>query len=250
MSKLLVCIPFHYSEGRVQYLMQVLENFNHYEMEVDVIVDTNTGDLFQLDHEIGISEMVNKLSIIQHKELTHPFHLTWVGRKHIRENIDNYDYVMYTEDDMMLPWENFKNYIQTFHQLWPRYIPGLVRVEKAHDKLYITDSPLHQKFNTSLWYNQIDIRGLLTNINYPYHAQWIMPHEALKSSMRDNFVRMEDNRELAASYPMWELNKTALVKLTSENQIDPLCYTYHLPNNYSMSPDSSFGKIEVDKLFI
>lgn len=243
MKKLLVCIPFHDdgSGSRLPFFKKVIENIlNTYEMDVHIMVNTNSGWGFWYD----------RVDFFWHHNLAHPFHLTWVSRKQIADNIDNYDYVYQVEDDMLLPWKNFKNYIETFDKLWPAYIPGLIRVETGPDgKLYNTDAQKQQVYHNGLWVTDCD-ENRYTSMDYPYHAQWIMPREALKSSMRANFVRLEDNRELAASYPLWELNKTALVRLTNDNQIDPLCYTYHLPNNYAMSPDSPFGKIEVNKLFI
>lgn len=241
MKKLLVCMPYHHTDGsRMVYLKQVIENLLTYEMDVHIIVDTN----------VPISAWFDKVDFYVHENMEHSFHLTWKHRKHMADKIDEYDYYMYTEEDMFLPWECFKNYIDTFDIVWPRYVPGLVRIETGPDgKLYNTDATKQQVYNIG-WCGTYPEHGSFTVLDFPYHAQWIMPREALKESMSPSFVRLDTNRELAASYPMWELGKTALVRMTEGNKISPFCYTAHLPCNYAMSPDSPFGKIEIDKLLI
>lgn len=213
----------------------------NYDMAVNVIIDTNTDG-----RELRNNLPALRVEVKSHPRLDHPFNLTFCHRAHMANHIEDYDYFMYSEDDMLLPWEGFKHYIEVFDKMWPQYVPGLVRVETGPDgKLYNTDATERGGGLSCV------IDGTLYhNMKFPYHAQWIMPQEALKSSMRGNFVRLDTNRELAASYPMWELLKTPLVKLTDKGQVDSVCYTYHLANNYAMSPDSPFGKIEIDKILI
>jgi hypothetical protein len=76
-----------------------------------------------------------------------------------------------------------------------------------------------------------------------------MPQKQLKATLTPRFVRMELSRENAASYPMWELNRTPMVRIEN-NKISPLCYSYHLTNNFASFPNTPFGKIEIDKVLI
>jgi uncharacterized protein YkvS len=227
-SKLLVCIAFHNNPKRLGFIEKVIENFSKYKVIVDIVVDTNeTLDL--------------KASVVEHR-LNHPYHLTWVHRNHFKRNIDNYDYFMYVEDDMLVPYEGFCEYLNNFSVVWDLgYVPSFIRIETMDDKEFITDVTTEQTLEPII----IENKKFVT-FQHPthYHAFWIMPQKQLKETLTENFERVETSREMAASYPMWELNKTPIVKI-EENQIDKLCYSYHLPNNYATNPNTKFGKIEV-----
>ena len=76
-----------------------------------------------------------------------------------------------------------------------------------------------------------------------------MPQKELKESIKDDFYTNSINRELGASYPMWELHKIPLVLLEG-NKVSKLCYSYHLANNYAKDDSSQFAKIELENLIV
>jgi hypothetical protein len=118
-KKLLVCIPHHHSEDRLQYLSEVINNCLSYPMDVHIIVDTN-------EHNEMIEKYNPNVSVAYHNNLEHPYNLTWQHRLHILDQIDNYDYFMYIEDDMLLPFENFLEYLKNFELLYPiNCVPSL-----------------------------------------------------------------------------------------------------------------------------
>lgn len=229
-DKLLICIAFHYIPDRLKYVMSLLERFSTYDMDMHIIIDTNKS--FSLEGA----------EICVHDSLEHPYHLTWIHRQHFKDNIDNYDWFMYVEDDMDVPFENFITYTENFKLLWPSYIPSFVRIERFEGKEFNTDNTAHQHPVF------ININNkTFTTLGNPYHAFWIMPQKELKSTMLPNFVRREISRETAASYPMWGLRKKPLVMIEN-GQVSPLCYSYHLANNYAPYSCTPFGKIEISKL--
>jgi hypothetical protein len=238
--KLLICIAFHYNPDRIKYLTRVIDAFlNEYKVDLKLIVDTNTFDLEHYNKHENIQVFV-------HEKLNHPFHLTWMHRKHIKENINLYDCFMYVEDDMYLPFENFKNYLENFKILWPKYVPSFVRIEQKDGHDFISDVPEKQPLN------KVSIGGKEFNeFKFPfnYHAFWLLPQKELKGSMKDNFVSLSDGREFAAMYTGWELGKKALVELDG-GLISKKSYSYHLPNNYALSEGHPNGKIKIDEIFI
>jgi hypothetical protein len=239
--KLLICIAFHYNPDRIKYLTQIIDAFlNEYKIDLKLIVDTN---VFPAK---GFSDISQKAEVIVHENLAHPFHLTWLHRKHIKDNIDNYDCFAYFEDDMYLPFENFKNYLENFRLLWPKYVPSFVRIEQKDRQDFISDVPEKQPFN------KVSIGGKEFNeFKFPfnYHAFWIMPQKELKESMKNDFTRLSDGREFAAMYTGWEIGKTALVEL-EDGMISKKSYSYHLPNNYALAEGHPNGKIKVEEIFI
>jgi hypothetical protein len=231
-KKLLICISFYNNPEKIKYLKSIISRFNTYELSVDVIIDTNS----YLD--------INGAKVIIHENLNHPWNLTWMHRRHIKQNIDLYDYFMYVEDDMDIPFNNFKNYITQFSELWEiDCVPSFIRVEKFNDKEYVVDITENQCSENIKTINNKNF----IHLTQPYHAFWIMPQEYLKNVINENFDRIGNTREEAAWYPGLELNKKQLV-MVENNQISKLCHSYHLTNNYSSFYATPFGKIETNKI--
>ncbi len=235
--KLLVCIAFHHNLDRLKYLFKVIDELVKWPVDLKVIVDTNK-DL--------------PMDCVVHNDLQHPFHLTWMHRKHIKENIDNFDCFMYIEDDMLVSWENFKAYLEKFYLLYPNYIPSFIRIEEKDRTQFISDVPEYHKINEEEIVHVKD--RMFTSFKFPhnYHAFWIMPQKELKESMKDNFIQLSEGREFAASYTAWELGKKPLVEIYKEDGkyfIDQKCYSYHLPNNYALGSGPN-GQIPVKDILI
>lgn len=237
--RLLVCIAYHHTPERMQYLKSVLMNFiEHYKLHIDIIIDTNEGSE-------AISPVPN-IGIIVHTHLEHPFHLTSMHRQHIKNNIDRYDYFMYVEDDILVPYESFLNYIENFAILWPKYVPGFVRIEEADGQQYVSDVVKPQELII------INKGGKqFTHLKYPgdYHGFWIMPEKELKESMTADFTKLSDGREFNAMYPSWGLQKPALVEIDN-GAVSTKCYSYHLPNNYAQSKDSIQARFKPSEILL
>lgn len=240
--KLLVCIAAHYAPERIKYLERVLEELKTYQCEVSIIIDSN-------------AEIPNHTSFV-HKDLQHPFHLTQMHRQHFKDYITNfsfdqteYDWFMYIEDDMLLPWENFLSYTEKLPKLWPGYVPSFIRIEEKDGGQYISDVTDRQQANF-IW---IDNRPFIA-LPFPqhYHAFWIAPQWVLKQTINEDFTKLHDSRERSASYLMWELHKKGLLEVENRDgkfQIKEDCYSWHLPNNY-IDSDMKNGKIKVKEIFI
>ncbi len=231
-KKLLVCISFHHNPEKIQYLKSIINRFNTYGLNVDIIVDTNAPI------------EIPGINVVVHNNLNHPWNLTWMHRTHIKNNIDLFDYFMYVEDDMDVPYENFKNYIDSFSELWALdCVPSFIRVEIFNNKKYVVDIIENQCLE-----NVRSIGGKkFINLTQPYHAFWIMPQKELKNTMKENFDTIGFTREEAAWYPGLGLNKKQMV-LVENDQVSKLCYSYHLTNNYSSFSATPFGKIETNKI--
>lgn len=232
MKDLLVCIAHHSTPGRIEYLRQALNGFTEYELSVDIIIDTNVA---------ALDVRGENITTVHHASLAHPFHLCWQHRRHMKERIDDYRWMAYFEDDIHLPFENFAHYQRNFELLWPDYVPSFIRVEEFEGEEYVLDVTERQACE--------EIQPGFCTLKQPYCALWIMPQSALKQTMRGDFVRLSESREVAASYPMWELNKTPLVELDGK-QVSRKCFAYHISNNYAPCKTSPHGKIRVADIFL
>lgn len=248
-KSLLITIAYHHEPGRLVYLKMLFDNFCSYQCSFDIIIDTNTTSWC---NDFPIASLFNT-KIIEHNNLSHPFHLTWIHRRHIKDNIDKYDVLMYLESDMYVPFENYLNYLESFKLLWPTCVPSFVRIERKDGVDYISDAP--EKLRLSeLNKASVNLRNF-ASLRFPfsYNAFWIMPAKQLKEIMPADFVRYTDGREYAAMFVGWELGKNPMVEIVEENGrpvVSEKCYSYHLPNNYALSEGSPNGKIKIKELFI
>jgi hypothetical protein len=235
-KKLLICISFHYVESRIENLKKIVDCFLNYILDTTIIIDCNQN--------LKLFEKYGNVIIKTHDNLPHPFHLTSVHRLTMVDEIENFDYFMYVEDDMLLPYENFLEYINNFDELYKiNCVPSFVRIEEFNDVEYIVDLTKNQVEGLKININN----KTFINLNQPYHAFWILPNKELKESINENFKMISTNRELSASYVMWGLNKTPYV-LMDGNKINKLSCSYHLTNNYSKMVESPFGKIRFDSV--
>lgn len=243
MKDLLICIPYHHAIHRFQFLFKNLNHFiGYYKCSLDIIIDSNVAKLYYPPFSAA---QKNRMNIIEsyHQDMTHPFHLTYFHRQHFKDNIENYRNFMYIEDDILLPYENYLNYLDNFKLLWPNFVPSFIRLEKNNDEYFVTDETERQKLTpTTIGGKQF------ANLIHPYHGFWILPQQALKETMTPDFADLKDSREFAASYPMWTLNKTSLVEIEN-GQVSEKCYSYHLPNTYAIAPESPYGKIKINEIF-
>jgi hypothetical protein len=239
-KKLLVCICFHFDENRINFLLNIIQNFLSYNFDTSIYIDCNDKKIFDF------IKNVEKLNIKIYENLHHPHSLASMHRKTILENIEHYDYFIYTEDDMLLPENNFIEYLNNFKLLYPLdKVPSFIRLEKYENNFYVTDIT-EEQIDRPIF--KIENKNFV-NLSTPYHAFWILPQKELKESIQNNFQEFNHigdcNREMMASYVMWGLNKTPYVLLEGE-YFSKLSYSYHLPNNYSSNINTVFGKLKVD----
>lgn len=238
MKDLLITIAAHYNPERVQYLERVIANFvENYKVDFDIIINTNTSDLEYLNSE--------KITVVVAENLEHPFHLTSLHRQHVKDNIDRYKVFGYFEDDMLLPFENYLNYLENFKLLYPKFVPSVIRIEEENGAEFVSDVIKQHKINI------IEIGGKQFN-EMPffenYNAFWIMPAKELKEGMTDNFTKLTTYREENASFVGWALRKPTLLEIEN-GMVSKKCYSYHLPSNYIHS-NMPNGKIKPENIFL
>lgn len=244
-GSLLIVITYHHAEHRLQYLKTVVQNIlDTYKCNFNIVIVSN----------VDRKEFLNDASVLwaHYSILEHPFHLSWKSREVINYYKDNFDWFLYIEDDMLIPFEAYKSYTEKFVQLWPNYVPSFIRVEKDENGVeYVTDIIHRQKVKYI-----VDLKGRkYTSFQFPmnYCACWCMSRDSLSQSMRPDFVRLSDSRETAASYPTWELGKKALVEIEKVDgnwQVTDNCKIYHIANNYVGKNILGLATIKVEDIFL
>jgi hypothetical protein len=236
-GKLLVHIAFHYFEHRVQYLRQLLEAIDSYKFsEIKIVIDTNNEDSKNKCEKLFLK--YSNISYMVHEKLDHPHMLTWTHREQMKNQIDNYDFFMYTEDDMLVSWPGIYEWYEDTKLIYPYgFLRGFLRVEKRKNYLVATDylkcmkNPKVLSFKNKKFINPI----------YPYSAFWIYTHEQMKEFIKsqawiDGDVDWTIRASAAAGMRFSNVPKgydnRELLPLSPNYKISEIAYTHHLPNNY------------------
>ncbi len=130
-ARLLVCIAAHYGPGRsTVHLDRVLKEYRevfsrHY--SVSIVVDTNSAEL---EAHLARSAPGVSTRVWSPLELGNSLHLPYVHRHHMQQVLDDFDYFIFTEDDVLLPLASFQYYAAHQRELWERgWMFGWVRAE-------------------------------------------------------------------------------------------------------------------------
>ena len=243
--KLLVCLAFHYNFDNIKFLYKVIDNIvSTYKFETHICVDTNN------DHTIELLEKYKNVEVIVHKQLEHPYHLTYMHRNYMLENIDKYDIMLYSEDDIIIPYNSIIDFLDKIKIFWPKYIPSFKRCEysKNKNKYAFLDVFGKQEVSKDEIISINNKRYITPKYpNFSYQGFWILPTNLLKENINYSFLDKNLCREHAASYTLGPppfhnydenykgnifLNKIPLLELNEKNQIHEICLTYHTPNRY------------------
>lgn len=267
-ATLLVHIAFHFVGSRVEYLRKVLLALCEYRLRsVEIVVDSN--DEATLDALDGISLGPGvSLSVRLHRDLEHPFLLTWQHRSAFAERQQEFDYYLYLEDDILVPWSTFEPWARELPILdrhgWLR---GVLRVEPdAHGILMASDwyRPVHQPVEY-----QIDGAQYIRP-EEPYQACWCCTREQLQrfarskawflgahrwSHVRARIPKFSGDwfiRERASLGPIFSPAGThrMLLPVDSNRAISSNAFVHHLPANYALNAKSRYAKIPVKQLIV
>ena len=256
-SKILVHIAFHFVEERLKYLEAVIANLQGYGfLQIDIVIDTNSAEAMS---RVGFEKTHRNSSITfrVHSDLPNPYLLTWEHRSNMSELVDGYDYFMYLEDDIFVPFEALRRWRSDSCFLYPRgYLRGFLRVEKDRNGgLVCVDQHKRARIR-----NLVSIEGTLYYAPHvPYQAFWICDHQQMMDFMSSPAWKNSKSdwciRERAASGMTLLLRKNhknqkhnLLIPLDENGKIPKEVLVRHLPNNYADNPNVLASKLGVDKL--
>ena len=254
-------ISFYYKPERIQYLRQIVNETSKYTTQYnDVYIHTNNKE-FVWNSDCPKCTHVNIVYHDMKNEYGH--YLTWKCRSLIKQQHDKYDYVMYVEDDVLVPkeaieyWFKYKDIC-----INNNYNLGFVRVEVDNKGTeYCTDIFENRKVEIlSVEDSQF---AKLDCYNESYSGMWIYDKQELQNWISSKYwdlnnimVNKKDKdgheimiREKSAyglHYRKLKWYKCNLVK-TFEGKLLDDCRVYHLANNYI--GDETMAVIPFKKIF-
>ena len=123
---------------RFQALRALIVGIDGYGVRASIVVDTNDDSCEgRIREELGAGTLRNsKLRVVAHKNLTHGYLLTAVHRAHMAQEIHNFDFFLYAEDDVVLPPALFQYVYDHWRELYKhKRVPCPMRMvmDKAGD---------------------------------------------------------------------------------------------------------------------
>ena len=255
-SRILIHVAFHFVEKRLQYLESVIKEFGTYAFSnMTVVIDTNTAETIPYIEKIS-SGFGYKPEVHVHEELEHPFDLTWVHRSNMESRLQDYDYFMYLEDDILIPYACLERWREDSQKIHNRgYIRSFLRVDRTEDGTLVSTD--HKRRIRHYSIIRIDDVDYVQPWN-PYHACWIYDSLQMEEFLGHPFWQQGDcpwklKREKAAYGMIWsdshQHRHRALIPISATRQPLKESLIYHVPNTYALDPKTRYGNIPVNKLF-
>jgi hypothetical protein len=204
-------------------------------------------------------------------DLAHPHHLAWchkeiIAGQFVSENTSHrYSHFLYLEDDMRLSFANFSYFVE-FREILRDIgmLPAFLRVEySSKSNAFFNTDNIEPVPTNALPYLESE-KHFLINMPNPYCACFILDAELAAEYVRSRSFDLAGSREVTG----WEIRERAAMGLCFENVPPPFKCRYvvpvakhtgiapsfawisHLPNNYADDPETLFGKIPMDALFV
>jgi hypothetical protein len=254
--KIVKHITFHYCQQageRVPFMLRIFEAVNSYPYPTDMFIHTNselTNNLFVENNLMNMNEK-GTLKIIVH-DLTgqNPWYLPWKCRPLLKEQKDDYDIFMYTENDILIQkycldyWMEYKDLV-----IENKYNLGFFRIEKDEKgDEYTSDSATSPDGSITCYLTKkviLDGKDFVLNDDNPHCAFWIYDKKEF-----NNFVNSElyDINNIKGNFGICERSalglhglftdwyKGTIIPLVGKNTLHPGSRIYHMANNYVHRP--------------
>ncbi len=241
--KIAVHIPFYnqspeetqrpLNKNKIFFLKKSLLSLESLKIRTDIYIHT---------HNNYLDDKNIKHKIIKHKlnndELKKGY-LTWVVRKFMEKQANDYDYFMYKEHDIIFNQKNF-NYWKKYNSILKQhdFNTGFLVLEKGNKKYYSIHSQEKLK-------EYIDINNTrFFVVNFPYYCCWIYDRSEFKKFINTKWWKFNWNgKNYLTFYGITEMSaigwhglnmdRYKLTLIPKINKfVDEGCFLIHSTNNY------------------
>ena len=166
-QKMCLHITFFYREERFSFLNNIIDEVAEYRYVTDIYIHTNTFfDKTLLHDNLGGSVFV----IVHHLE-NEKDPLTWKCRSLLKKQVDDYDYFMYIEDDILVKKEAIEYWFHYKDRLIENgFNLGFVRVEvDENGEEFVSD--IFEKIENFVCF--VEGEQFIVNNKFPFCCFWI-----------------------------------------------------------------------------
>ena len=236
-GRLVVRVAFHFSGKRLKFLIEMLKQLKDLPFrEIVVAIDTNSPETQRYLASEG-TDLVDEVAL--HENLADPFKLTWMHRDRLKAVINDFDYFMYAEDDLLITPASMRLWHARLAALKAHgYLPGFLRVEENRGGALVSSDFTRAASVKDVV--TIDGQAYLYT-PFPYQAFWIydkvMMTEFINSEVYETGQPDFPTRECMASGFAYkkvagEWQSRILLPLDDRGAVDQRCFVYHMPSNY------------------
>jgi len=234
----------------MNYINRIIDEINKYEIKTDIFLHTNKEDLKVENFNTYTN---GNLNIIWHdlSKITHPYFLTWSCRPILHSQKDVYDYFMYIEDDILVPYTAIKYWLKYSNNIIKlKYNLGFVRIETLNNIEYITDL-YNEQLDTII---NLDNNIYCVNNKNPYCAFWIYTKEEFNNFINSKFYQcytiqgygIREQSAIGLHGNQTNYYKGTVIPIIN-NKLDLDCRIYHMPNNYVTDNSNGFATIKFEE---
>ncbi len=219
--KILVAIA-NYGEKNRQYLDRLLAAYRAMPADIKIVVLSNI-----------LKEFVGDVDVRVGMPSDNPWSLPFAHRKLFVENLDKYDFFIYSEDDTLITWETIESFIESDKYLDSNEIAGFLRTEESADgsRYYST---CHSFFR---WIpSSVRKRGehLWARYSNEHSACYMISQDKLRLAIASGGFLMnphEGRHDMLCAAATDVYTQCGFEKLVCFDNL--ICYTLpHLPNKY------------------
>jgi len=236
-------------KDRFIFLKKIVKNYLKISKNIKIFIHTN---------KVSKKYKIKKVKYIVHSlRNENPFYLAWKCRPIIEKQKNQYDYFVYSEDDILFSKKNFSFWLK--HKalcIENNFNLGFLRIEDKNKKQFSTDLIDNIKYKIKI--NQK--KFVVNNVNN-YCALWIYDKKELSKFINTKFWKFKwKGKNIYAFYGIREMSakgwhgknmqryKATIIPLLKK-KLNPGCFIKHLSNNHALSNHPvGFGSIEKNKI--
>lgn len=212
-----------YGENNDKFLDLSLQEFRKASYEKDIIVHSN------LNKNLG-----NDIRCIVGLPNADPRSLVFAHRQLFIDNINNYDFFLYTEDDILITQQNIEAFLEINGMLLEHQVPGFIRYEvNQNNEKLLTD--IHYNYHWLSKSVKLIKNKIFAELNNKHSGCYILTKSqlsiAIKSGNYSNFPRISAGGGVLESASADPFIDCGLEKVICLSDIDRFL-VHHLPNNY------------------
>jgi len=233
--KILVSITTYYPDKQ-KYVQRLLNEYNQIADDMEIQIDVLLAQHYDEKFDFGRLARVPKLSL-QYTGTN----FCWENRKDILEKFKNYDYIIESDDDILVTQETIEYFLEYDRLLPPTHLIGFMIMEKDENETpYIQN--IHAKYSPYtkgrfLWNGHSFL--LPTNM---HSACFMIDQKRLGQLVADQQLSTRP-----ISLNGYDLSCTArcdvyfhFIKVVEFN--DDRCLIHHLPNRYLSLDNETFPR--------
>jgi len=217
-----------------QGVLKVITTMNNYSMfeHIDVVVNMNPENTYDTSLPHDTTHLTNiNIKIDKTRPPHHPYFLTTVHRNQMKENLQNYDWFLYTEDDNLVPKETLEHQMKYLERIYHEhnYVIGTTRMVVDNDNnVFYSDiqSPSSPEDIVETNY------GSLLKPTNTYSGCWMYPQSMMKDFIESPEWSPPPKKHMIREKMAWGFKKDQRMIMLSHPKMVPRhpqhSYVYHL----------------------